>query len=316
MNEEAQEQRAEEILGFRYGVIAELLNPYLSKSERSRLIKEKASREYDIPYSQKHTITAACIKNWLKQYRKYGKEGLMPKIRSDCGTCRSISAQEVSVLLESLEQRPELTATSALEKLKAEGAITSEISRSSLSRLVISSGMNRENRWRMVSKEKNLKFNFFSPLECVQADCMHAFAVPDGTGKQRKAILMSFIDDATRRILYATFSFRELSLGFETGILHILKAHGKIGMVYCDNGSPFVSRQTKRILDILGIVIVHSTVGRPQGRRKKERFYRTANDQFIRPLDKESIRGLGDLNARFHTWLESEYHRTPHCVFR
>ncbi|KKL72865.1 hypothetical protein LCGC14_2080620, partial [marine sediment metagenome] len=35
-------------------------------------------------------------------------------------------------------------------------------------------------------------------------------------------------------------------------------------------------------------------------------------DQFVRPLDKESIKGLGDLNARFRSWVESEYHRTPH----
>lgn len=35
-------------------------------------------------------------------------------------------------------------------------------------------------------------------------------------------------------------------------------------------------------------------------------------DQFLRPLDKESVRSLADLNTRFHTWLESEYHRAPH----
>lgn len=29
-------------------------------------------------------------------------------------------------------------------------------------------------------------------------------------------------------------------------------------------------------------------------------------------MDPQSIRGLGELNTRFRTWLESEYHRTPH----
>ncbi len=32
----------------------------------------------------------------------------------------------------------------------------------------------------------------------------------------------------------------------------------------------------------------------------------------MRPLDKDSVRSLADLNARFHTWLETEYHRSPH----
>ena len=45
---------------------------------------------------------------------------------------------------------------------------------------------------------------------------------------------------------------------------------------------------------------------------KIERYFRTVRDQFLRPLNRESIRSLADLNARFHTWLESEYHRNPH----
>ena len=35
-------------------------------------------------------------------------------------------------------------------------------------------------------------------------------------------------------------------------------------------------------------------------------------EQFLRPLDPESIKSLEDLNVRFHTWVETEYHRTPH----
>ena len=311
MSEEG-ERRAAAIQEFRYGMIAELANPYLAWGEVRRLIKEKAEREHDIPYSKKTSITEACVKNWLKSYRKYGIEGLLPKRRSDCGSCRSLKADEAAELVKCLEEKPELTATACLKKLREEGKITSWLSTSSLSRLVLSLGMDRKSRKRKVSAEKNLKFDFFYPLECVQADDMHGFLVPDGKGKKRKAILMTFLDDATRRILYANFSFVERSVDFEAGIKHILKAHGRIVMVYVDNGSPFVSRQTKRILNILGIVIAHSTVRRPQGRGKQERFYRSARDQFVRPLDKESIKGLGDLNARFRSWVESEYHRTPH----
>lgn len=312
MNSEEREQRAALIQEFRYGVIAELTNQYLAWGEVRRLIKEKAEREYDIPYSKKNRITEACIKNWLKSYHKYGRAGIIPKTRSDCGNCRNLKAEEVTELVKCLEERPELTATSCLKKLQEQSKIISRLSTSSLSRLVVSLGMDRASRKQKVSKEKNLKFDFFYPLECVQSDDMHGFLVPDGKGKKRKAILMTFLDDATRRILYANFSFTERSLEFEAGIKHILKAHGKIRMLYCDNGSPFVSRQTKRILNILGIIIVHSKAGRPQGRGKQERFYRSARDQFVRPLDKESIKGLGDLNARFRSWVESEYHRTPH----
>jgi transposase len=312
MNQEQQEQRRREIQEFRYSLIAELTNPYLQHGELKRLIREKATREYEIPYSERKGVSEVRIRDWLKRYRKYGKEGLLPKRRSDSGGCRSLNPQEISELVKYLENHPQLTATTCLRELQKQGRITSSISSSSLSRLVRASGLDRESRIEMAQQEKNLKFEFFYPLECVQADDMYGFAVPDGKGGKRKAILMSFLDDATRRILYANFSFTERSVEFEAGIKHILKAHGRIGMLYCDHGAPFVSRQTRRILDILGVVIAHSTVRRPQGRGKQERYHRTVREQFLRPLDQESIRGLGDLNTRFRSWLESEYHRTPH----
>jgi len=312
MNNKDQDRRRGEIQEFRYALIAELINPYLEHGELKRLIREKAGREYEIPYSQRRSISEECIRDWLKRFRKYGKEGLLPRRRSDRGSNRSLRPEEATQLIQYLEEHPELTATTCLRELQRQGTILSPVSSSSLSRLIRSSGMDRETRMRNKQQEKNLKFEFFYPLECVQADDLYAFPVVDGKGNNRKAILMSFLDDATRRVLYANFSFTERSVEFEAGIKHILKAHGRIGMLYVDHGAPFVSRQTKRILDILGIVITHSTVRRPQGRGKKERFFRTVRDQFLRPLDQQSIRGLGDLNTRFRTWLESEYHRTPH----
>jgi len=312
MNNEEQDRRRGEIGEFRYALIAELTNPYLEHGELKRLIREKAGREYEIPYSQRNHISEECIRDWLKKFNKYGKEGLLPRRRSDWGSSRSLKPQEASLLIRYLEEHPELTATTCLRELQRQGMISSPLSSSSLSRLVRASGMDRESRMQRRREEKNLKFEFFYPLECVQADDLYAFAVPDGKGGRRKAILMSFLDDATRRVLYANFSFTERSVEFEAGIKHILKAHGRIGMLYVDHGAPFVSRQTKRIMDILGIVIAHSTVRRPQGRGKKERFFRTVRDQFLRPLDQQSIRGLGELNTRFRSWLESEYHRTPH----
>jgi putative transposase len=306
------ELKRKEICEFRYSIIAELANPYLCRGELKTLIKEKALREYDIPYSGKTNITEATIRKWLCLYRKYGKEGLLPKVRCDYGVSRRLSSDETSVLLDYLDTHPKVTATAAYKLLKNEGKIKTDISSSTLSRIIVTSGLQMKKRINRYWGEKNLKFNFFSPLECIQADCMHGFPVPDDKGKMKKAILMAFIDDATRRIVYAYFSHKEHSLAFEAGIFHILKAHGKIIRLYADNGSPFVSRQTKRILDILGILLSHSRPGKPKGRGKIERFFRTVRDSFLRILDKESVKSLGDLNARFRTWLESEYHRNPH----
>lgn len=311
-SESQREQQRQATLEFRYGVVAELANPYLDHGALKEAIREKARRVYDIPFSTKTTLSEACIRKWLAAYRKYGREGLLPKVRGDQGTSRALSLEEQATFLEALAATPRLTAGAVYKKLLHEGKIHTHISSSSLSRIVVAAGMSRGKRLQDAAKEKNLKFDFFAPLECVQADCMHGPMVPDGKGKKVKAILLAFIDDATRRIVYSEFSDTERSILFEKGLRHILGTHGRIGRCYVDNGATFISTQSKRIMDCLQVLLVHSKAGRPQGRGKIERYFRTVRDSFLRPLDIESIKSMADLNARFHTWLESEYHRNPH----
>ena len=172
-----------------------------------------------------------------------------------------------------LENHPELTATAALRTLQRDGRITGTPSSSALSRLVRSAGLQRAARQRPAHTEQHLKFEFFAPLECVQADFMYGPRLPDAKGRRSIALLLAFLDAATRRVVYACWGFSESAVAFEAGIRHILAAHGRIGRLYCDHGSPFVSNQTRRILDALGLIISHSRVGKPAGRGKVERFF-------------------------------------------
>src|SRR4030042_5155029 len=109
MKQEEKESRRKEVCEFRYSLIAELANPYLGRGELNALIREKALREYEIPCSGKSTITEACIRRWLFLYRKYGKDGLLPKVRSDAGASRRLSSYETSLILDYLESHPRLT---------------------------------------------------------------------------------------------------------------------------------------------------------------------------------------------------------------
>ena len=49
---------------------------------------------------------------------------------------------------------------------------------------------------------------------------------------------------------------------------------------------------------------------KPAGRGKIERWFRTVRQQFLAPLEIDQVAGIADLDQRFHTWLESEYHRS------
>lgn len=312
MTKDGKELQKQQIADFRYSVVGELCNSYMSKSERAELILEKAERSYSIPGSTRTKISEAAIRSWVSRCRKLGRDGLLPKLREDRGRPRSISDEAAQIITDRLEQHPELTAKSAVKQLLSEGKLSKPVTSSALSRFIRGNNLTRNERRKKKTTEERRRFSFEIPLECVQADAMHAFMVPDDSGIKRKAVLIAFIDDCTRRILYGKFHFSEKSIHFEDGIRHILLSHGKIGKLYTDNGSTFVSNQTRRITAILGVYLIHSRPYKPQGRGKIERFFRTVRDGFLRPLDKNSIKSLEQLNTRFTTWLEMEYHRGFH----
>lgn len=200
MTPEQREHRDQQITEFRYQLVAELANPYLSATERRELIRHKAQVQHEVPFLGRRRYSVGCIHKWLALYRRHGRAGLAPRARRDAGRARSLSDTEAAVLLNYLENHPELTATAALRTLQTDGRVTGAPSSSALSRLVRSAGLHRTARQRQAHTEQNLKFEFFAPLECVQADLMYGPRLPDAKGRRRIALLLAFLDDATRRV--------------------------------------------------------------------------------------------------------------------
>jgi len=81
-----------------------------------------------------------------------------------------------------------------------------------------------------------------------------------------------------------------------------------------DNGSAFISQQLKLICARLGIVITHSKPGRPEGRGKKERHYRTIAEQFGIEAVIAGVDTLEALNGYFAAWVEQSYHHRTHRI--
>ena len=90
--------------------------------------------------------------------------------------------------------------------------------------------------------------------------------------------------------------------------------------IYVDNGSAFVDAWLLRACAKLGIRLIHSTPGRPQGRGKIERFFRTVREQFLVEITGETtgdgadpgrhpVADLDELNRLFTAWVETVYHR-------
>ncbi len=80
----------------------------------------------------------------------------------------------------------------------------------------------------------------------------------------------------------------------------------------------FVSKHLEQVAVDLKMRLLLSTPGRPQGRGKIERFFRTVNEMFLCNLEGYMRRGrrtptltLEQLDEQFHAFLLEVYQRTP-----
>jgi putative transposase len=91
---------------------------------------------------------------------------------------------------------------------------------------------------------------------------------------------------------------------------------GILEILYTDNGSDFTSKHLEQVAVDLKIRLIFSTPGKPQGRGRVERFFRTLNEMFLCDLDGYTRRSsrkpgvtLGQLEGLFRTFLLQIYHK-------
>jgi putative transposase len=153
------------------------------------------------------------------------------------------------------------------------------------------------------------------PNELWTGDALHG---PHVGG--RKTYLFAFLDDHSRAIMGHRFGFAEDTVRLAAALRPALGSRGVPDGIYVDNGSAFVDAWLLRACAKLGIRLIHSTPGRPQGRGKIERYFRTVREQFLVEItgnpegdpSRHPITDLGELNALFTAWVETVYHRQIH----
>ena len=134
----------------------------------------------------------------------------------------------------------------------------------------------------------------------------------------RKAILIAFLDDHARAVVAARWGHAENAVALAETLRVALAARGRPAQVYVDNGSMFIDAALRRACAVLGIKLTHSQPGRPAGRGKIERFFRTVRDQFLVEIAAEvdgggsAVGTLAELNALFTAWVEQVYHQRVH----
>jgi putative transposase len=294
-------ERARAVGLFRYALIRDAADPELSTRQRGRLVRALAQVEHQGPFGQPVRVSRATIDRWIRDWRRGGFDALVPSPRQ-VGPRTPTEVLELAVGLK--REVPERTAVQVAAILRAHAgwAPDERTLQRHFARLELTTRPNGQ------PPAAFGRFEADTANQRWTGDALHG---PTVNG--RKAILCAFIDDHSRLLTGYRWARREDTVRLEAALHKGLAARGIPGSIYVDNGSAFVDKQLLRACASLGIRLVHSRPGQPEGRGKIERFFRTVRDQFLVEIGSgRELDDLEQLNTLFTAWVETVYHRREH----
>lgn len=299
-----EDRRRRDIALFRYGLIRPLADPDLSPAERGRLVRELAGWEHRGPDGEWKTVGRSTLDRWIAAYRAGGFDALIPARRQRELVC-DVELLDLAVRLK--RENPARTATHIVELIVTElaGQDREVPSVRTVQRHFARLGLNVRPDGR--APEAFGRFEAAAVNDLWVGDVAHG---PKVAGA--KALLFAFLDDHSRLVVGHRWGRHEDVLRLEAALRRGLASRGVPKRIYVDNGSPFVSHQLQRICAVLGIRLVHSRPGKPQGRGKIERFFATVRSQFLVEIGDDQLTSLDQLNRLFTAWVERRYHQRPH----
>jgi putative transposase len=303
--EQARLERARAIGLFRYMLIREAADPALTSRQRGALVRQIAAREHADPSGRPVRLTRWTLDRWIAAWRQGGFDALVPSPRQSSPR----TPPEVIELAAALKkENPARTAAQVQRILRAQAGWAPD--ERTLQRMFIRTGLTNLAASQQQADSAFGRFEASRPNEIWTGDALHAIRLGG-----RKTYLFAFIDDHSRAVMAARFGFAEDTIRLAAALRPALESRGVPEWIYVDNGSAFVDAWLLRACAKLEIKLVHSRPGRPQGRGKIERFFRTVRGQFLAELPEqraEQLAGLAELNRLFTAWTETVYHVREH----
>jgi len=299
---------------FRYGLIAELVQLPRNSPGLYAKLQHKANQSYVIPGSTRTRVAVETLRDWLQNYRFGGFDALLPKPRADRGHCRGLPAALAEALLSLKEELPQRSIPQLIRVAVERGIAPASppLARSTVHRLLTRAGLMRKAAPSPGNDRRRFAFAYAG--EMWMSDVMYGPTAATGQRAQRrKTYLIAFLDDASRVIPYAAFAFSQHTQAFLPIFKQALQRRGCPARLYVDNGSNYRSHHLALVCAKLGIALIHSRPYQPEGRGKQERWFRTVRAQFLSRLTPADTQSLDQLNTRLWTWIEAEYHQTPHA---
>lgn len=251
---------------------------------------------------REHQLHPKTLRRWLAKYKIHGLAGLQRKRRSDHGKRSSIN-EKMRELIEALILKKPPLSLAAVHR-QAERIAQENQMNPPTYQLVWEIAQNLDPGLMMMAHQGRAAYDQAyellyrhqagRPNEIWQADHTPLdIALWDEKGQARKPWLSIIIDDYSRAICGYFLSFERPSalhtaLALRQSIWRKTQQDwivcGIPETLYTDHGSDFTSLHIETVCAELKIELVFSTVGKPRGRGKVERFFRSLTQLLLMDL--------------------------------
>ncbi len=312
-----EDQQAIEIANFRYRLIAPIVSRQnLLPGQIQALIIEAAQKTYQIPYSNRSTISVRTIERYLQDYRTEGFEALKPKMRTERKTRIPEEYLELAALLK--KESPKRSCEQIIKTLELSGRVPEGV----LKKSTVYDYLEKCELTRRFTQKEHRAYQRYQAKHRNQrwiGDTCQLLYLPDPniSGKKKKVYLIAWLDDYARLVTHAQCYWAEKLPMMEDSLKKAIIKHGIPEQIYVDLAKIYTSYHLESVCGKLGIQRSLGRPYRPAGRGKLERMFATIQNSFLPELYgllKEEPLSLDELNEYLWVWLERYYHEKVHSA--
>jgi transposase InsO family protein len=259
-------------------------------------------------------VAQRTLEDWYYLFKKGGFEGLKPKLRSDRGKPRRLSAQQQQRILEQVRCFPGVPVKLLYRQWKQADPTLPALS--AVYRWLEQNDLDAHGRRYL------LRQNIPGPTKTFEAPGVNDLWIVDFSPGPFLALhpktvathLCVIIDDHSRLIPFAQYALAADTQALLFCLKEAIRRRGLPRKLYADNGGPFINHHLRIVCANLSIRLVHSKVGRPWSRGKVERMFRTLQQDFEAGLrlPGQAAGSLEELNGKLARWLQEVYHPRVH----
>lgn len=304
------ESLKQKIALFRYSLIAPLVTETFAQPTAREYLEDVCSKKYDTPRGTKEEFAPETLKEWLRNYRKYGIDGLYPKGRSDKGKSRKLPDEAKEFIVSSKANFPRRSAKAIYQELIAKGYIGyTDISLSTVQRFISKADISKIK----LEPVDRRCFEFEFANECWQSDIsVGPYLTIDG--RKHKTYIIAIIDDATRLIIHSQAFFSDNLLALLSVFKNGVAKRGIPKKLFVDNGKVYKSDQMQFVCASLGTILCYARPFSPESKGKIERWFKTLQDQWMNVIDWASFKSLDELNVSLTHYVEEDYNNRIHSA--